>query len=86
MASLVALAAGPTAAATATTLPELPDGVNSILGPNPGQVSGPQDADDRGGANQLALLGVIVLAVGGIALLVTRDVSKARSRRRGSHR
>ena len=76
----MALAAAPVGA-TETTLPELPDGVNSILGPNPGQVSGPQDADDRGGANQLALLGIIVLAVGGIGLLVTRDVRKARTRR-----
>ena len=77
--ALVALA-GP-AAATATTLPELPDGVNSIVGPEPGQTSGPVDADDRGGANQLALFGVIVLAIGGIGLLVTRDVRRAKARR-----
>jgi hypothetical protein len=81
---LVAVLVAAPSGATATTLPELPDGVNSILGPKPGQGSGPVDADDRGGANQLALFGVIVLAIGGIGLLVTRDVRRARARRAAS--
>ncbi|MEM9714035.1 MAG: hypothetical protein AAGA17_17580 [Actinomycetota bacterium] len=70
-----------TATSAPTTLPELPDGVNSIIGPNPGQVTGPVDPDDRGGTNQLLVLGVMVLAIGGIGLLITRDVRRARSRR-----
>lgn len=78
---LVVLGAGAADATTATTLPELPDGVNSIIGPNPSQVTGPQDADDRGGANQLLLFGVIVVAIGGIGLLITRDVRRAKARR-----
>ena len=63
-----------------TTLPRSTGGVGSILGPGPGGGVEPNDSGDRGGAAQLALFGVLVVAVGGIAFLARRDMGKARSR------
>ena len=63
-----------------TTLPRGGGGVGSIIGPAPGEGVAPTDADDRGGAAQLALFGVLVVAISGIALLVRRDMGRARTR------
>ncbi len=61
-----------------TTLPRSSGGVGSILGPGPGGGVEPTDSGDRGGAAQLALFGVLVVAIGGIALLARRDMGKAK--------
>lgn len=63
------------------TLPEIPDGAGSIIGPKPGQGVAPDDAGDRGGAGQIALFFVLVGALGGGALLVRRDIAKNRAAR-----
>ena len=82
----IALLAAPSAASgdevaqgaeTTTTLAPLPEGAGSILGPLPGQGVAPEDAGDRGGAGQIALFLVIVVAIGGGVLLVRRDMTKA---------
>ncbi len=68
-----------TSEAPATTLPPLPEGAGSILGPKPGQGVAPNDSGDRGGAAQLTLFVAIVAALGGGVLLVRRDIAKTRS-------
>lgn len=68
-----------TSEAPAPTLPPLPDGVGSIIGPKPGQGVAPNDSGDRGGAAQLTLFVAIVAALGGGVLLVRRDMAKSRS-------
>lgn len=67
---------------TATTLAPLPEGAGSIIGPKPGQGVAPDDAGDRGGAAQIALFFVIVVALGGGVLLVRRDMARSRSAHR----
>ena len=50
---------------------ELPDGARTIIGsPDPGPA--PEDAGDRGGWAQLALLGVLVAGVGFVAWRISR--------------
>src|SRR5690606_30705634 len=46
--------------------------------PRPNSGKPPEDADDRGGALQLGLLGLIVLAVGGMSAKVVHDSRRAR--------
>jgi len=65
---------------TTFTQPPLPDGAGSILGPKPGQGVAPTQSGDRGGVAQLALFGSIIAAVAGGALLVRRDMSRAKAR------
>lgn len=60
-----------------TTQPRTGSGLGSILGPGPGEGVEPTDAGDRGGAAQLTLFGVLVAAVGGIGLLVRRDMRRS---------
>lgn len=47
--------------------------------PKPNSGSAPTEAGDRGGALQLAVLGLLVVAVGGAALHLTRQARRARS-------
>ena len=65
---------------TTVTQAPLPDGAGSIIGPKPGQGVAPTHSGDRGGAAQLALFGLIIAAVAGGALLVRRDMHRARAR------
>lgn len=65
---------------TTTTVPSA-DGVGSILGPRPGAGKPPEDAGDRGGSAQVATFWVIVVALGGLAFLVVRDIKKSKARR-----
>jgi hypothetical protein len=65
---------------TTFTQPPLPDGAGSILGPKPGQGVAPTQSGDRGGVAQLTLFGFIIAAVAGGALLVRRDMSRAKAR------
>ncbi len=50
---------------------------NIVPAPNSGEA--PSEAGDRGGALQLALLGLIVLAIVGGAVHVTRQARRARA-------
>lgn len=54
--------------------------------PAPNSGSAPTDAGDRGGALQLGLLGLIVLAVGGAALHLTWQARRLRADPRGDVR
>ena len=60
---------------TSTTLSEAT--VPHII-PQPNSGVEPHDAGDRGGALQLGLLAVIVLAIGGAVLFVMRQSRRAR--------
>lgn len=78
---LAGLFVGPTTQAADTTLPEAPEGVNSIIGPQPGQGVEPTDAGDRGGALQLATFVLIVGGLGVMGALIVRDIRKGQQRR-----
>jgi len=59
---------------TSTTLAEVPD--QDII-PAPNTDEGPNEAGDRGGALQLALLGLVVVAIGGAVAVVVRQSRRA---------
>jgi hypothetical protein len=72
---------------TTTTLVDVP-ARDIVPEPNSGEV--PHDAGDRGGALQLAVLALVMLAIGGVVALVVRQSRRARaypyvSSRRASH-
>lgn len=60
--------------ATDTTEPDLSECVNALPGPNCGRE--PDDAGDRGGAAQLALFGVLLVAMGGIGFVIVRSTRR----------
>lgn len=64
---------GPTS--TSSTIAELPP---AEIIPRPNSGHEPEDAGDRGGALQLAVLGLLLVAVGGGVWKVVRDVRRAR--------
>jgi uncharacterized protein HemX len=73
--------AGPIARAqeppsTPTTLVEVPS--RDII-PKPGSGASPDDAGDRGGALQITVLVLVVLAIGAAVVLVVRQSRRARS-------
>jgi hypothetical protein len=78
----VALSATPAAAqdpgtgTTTTTLAGLP--APDII-PQPNTDSAPTEAGDRGGALQLALLGLVVVAIGGAVIVLVRQSRRART-------
>ncbi|MFZ6002863.1 MAG: hypothetical protein ACOYXM_02920 [Actinomycetota bacterium] len=49
--------------------------------PKPNSGSAPAEAGDRGGALQLAVLGLVILAIGGSAVHLTRQARRARDDR-----
>ena len=79
---VVALAlAGPAAGAqeppsTPTTLVEVP--TRDII-PKPGSGATPEDPGDRGGALQITVLVLVLLAIGTVVVLVVRQSRRARS-------
>jgi len=76
----VALQAAPAAAqdptSTTTTLGELP---TPHIVPRPNSGEEPHDAGDRGGALQLTVLGLLVVAFGGAVAIVVRQSRRARA-------
>ena len=60
---------------TTTTLTGLP---SQDIVPRPNTGEEPDDAGDRGGALQLAVLGLVVVGVGGVAAMVVRQSRRAR--------
>ncbi len=65
---------------TPESAPSPQDPPSIIVKPNTGQA--PEDSGDRGGWEQLALLGIMVVAVGGIGFVAVRGSSaKARAGR-----
>lgn len=81
MAALLAgvLLAGPAAAQDSDDGPQVPTGE---IVPKPNSGEAPDDAGDRGGALQLALLGGIVVAVVTVGVAInrrTRDHRRARN-------
>ncbi|MEM9609423.1 MAG: hypothetical protein AAGA99_18505 [Actinomycetota bacterium] len=79
--SISLILATPSAGASDTTLPEAPEGVNSIIGPQPGQGVEPQESGDRGGAAQIAIFLLIIGGLGLMGTLVVRDMRKGKERR-----
>ena len=79
--ALVALALlAPPAAAqepgtTTTSLPQVP---TQEIVPQPNTGTAPEDAGDRGGALQLAVLGLVVMAIGVAVGVVVRQSRRAR--------
>ena len=75
----VTLQAAPAAAqdpsSTTTTTVVVPD--QEII-PRPNSGDAPHDAGDRGGVLQLAVLGLVVVAIGGAVALVVRQSRRAR--------
>jgi hypothetical protein len=55
---------------------------NSDIIPEPDSGQAPEEAGDRGGVLQLGLLAVILVAVGAIVVLVTRESRRAAGRSR----
>ena len=72
----VAPAAAQDPPSTTTTLAEVP--AQDII-PAPDTGEEPHEAGDRGGALQLAILGMLVLGMGGAVLLVVRQSRRART-------
>lgn len=60
---------------TSTTVSDVPD---PHIIPEPNTGAEPDDAGDRGGALQLGLLAVLVLAIAGAVLYVVRQSRRAR--------
>ena len=60
---------------TTTTLASVPD---QDIVPRPNSGEAPHEAGDRGGALQLAVLGMVVLAIGGAVVVVVRQSRRAR--------
>jgi uncharacterized protein HemX len=76
---VLALTAPPAAAqdpgTTTTSLPQVP---TQEIVPQPNTGTAPEDAGDRGGALQLTLLGLVVVAIGGAVVVVVRQSRRAR--------
>ena len=64
---------------TTTSLPQVP---TQDIVPAAELGEAPDDAGDRGGALQLAVLGLVVVAIGGVVVMVVRQSRRARDRRR----
>ena len=72
--------AGPVAAQepnATTTIPPGAEAPNIIPKPNSG--AAPQEAGDRGGALQLGVLALLLVAVGGVVLVLVRQSRRARA-------
>jgi uncharacterized protein HemX len=77
---VVLILAAPAAAAqepgtTTTSLPQVP---TQEIVPQPGSGAEPEEAGDRGGALQLGLLALVVVAIGGAVVVVLRQSRRAR--------
>lgn len=64
---------------TSTSLQELPEGAGHII-QQPNSGVSPEDSGDRGGAGQILLFVVLVVAVAGGVGLVTRESRRKRRR------
>jgi hypothetical protein len=60
---------------TTTSLPQVP---TQDIVPQPNSGTAPHEAGDRGGALQLTVLGLMVIAVGGAVVMVVRQSRRAR--------
>jgi hypothetical protein len=70
-----AAAQDPPSGTTATTLVEVPS--QDII-PAPGSGETPDEAGDRGGALQLAVLGLVMVALAALVVVVVRQSRRAR--------
>ena len=71
-----AVAQEPGTGSTTTTLAGLP--APDII-PQPNTDSAPTEAGDRGGALQLAVFGLLVVAIGGAVFVIVRQSRRARA-------
>ena len=71
-----ASAAAQDSESTTTTVASVPD---QDIVPKPNTGEAPHDAGDRGGALQLAVLGLVALAIGGTIAVVVRQSRRARA-------
>ena len=69
----------PSTAATAQEPPPTFDATDQGIVPEPGSGEAPEEAGDRGGALQLAVLGLVVLGISGAVVAVVRQSRRARS-------
>jgi hypothetical protein len=67
---------------TGSSIPDPGQGVPPII-PRPNSGQAPDDPGDRGGWQQLAVLGVVIGGLGLIAALVVRDARRKRARPTG---
>jgi hypothetical protein len=67
---------------TGSSVPDAGQGVPPII-PRPNSGEAPDDPGDRGGWQQLAVLGVVIGGLGLIAALVVRDGRRKRARPTG---
>lgn len=72
----VAIPAGGQEPTTSSTAPAVP---SQDMIPRPNSGSAPQEAGDRGGALQLGLLALLVVAIGGTVLVLVRQSRRARA-------
>jgi hypothetical protein len=75
---VLALTAPPAAQDPGTTTTSLPQVPTQEIVPQPNTGTAPEDAGDRGGALQLTLLGLVVVAIGGAVVVVVRQSRRAR--------
>jgi hypothetical protein len=75
----VATLLGPSAVADAQEPPPTIDVTDQGIVPEPGSGEAPEEAGDRGGALQLATLGLVVLGISGAVIAVVRQSRRARS-------
>ena len=67
---------------TGSSVPDAGQGVPPII-PRPNSGEAPDDPGDRGGWQQLAVLGVVIGGLGLIGVLVVRDARRKRARPTG---
>ncbi len=70
---------GPTARTAAAQENPKPDAPTQDIVPRPNSGEAPEEAGDRGGALQLLVVGLIVVAVGGAGVHLVRQSQRARS-------
>ena len=75
---VLALSAGPAHAQDGTTSTTLVPLEEQGIVPEPNTGAEPQDAGDRGGALQLAVLGLVILGIAGAVVVVVRQSKRAR--------
>ena len=67
---------GPSAGATTTTLPQLPDGCTGTALSKPGCGTEPQSSGDRGGVAQLVLFAVVITGMATVLVVVVRGSNR----------
>jgi uncharacterized protein HemX len=78
LACVVALGVPAAAQESDPTTTVAPEAESPRIIPRPNSGAEPQETGDRGGALQLALLGLLIVVIGGAVLLLVRQSQRAR--------